>query len=101
MLLLFVLLFLLQETNSISINKSGYGYGMLHLGNVIRNKALKVLIQEWNYKRYKNQFIMVVKKSEDLYKTCFLNYCLRVCDYESLSDTDKTLIESIVSLVLY
>lgn len=99
MLLLFMLLFLLRETNSISINKPGYTF--LYLGNVIRNKVLKVLIQEWNYKKYKNQFITVIKKNEEVYKTCFLNYCVTMCDYESLSDSDKTLLETIVNLVLY
>lgn len=93
MMLLFILV-ILYESLSISINR---GY----MGNALRNKALRLLIRELEYKRHKNQFVKVVKKSEELRNTYFLNYCVCLCEYESLPESDKIIIDTIVGFVLY
>jgi len=99
MSLLFIFLFLLSYMKYTSSVSRMYSYNSNNLGLIIRNKALKLLLS-LDYKKYKNQFLMIQHKRDTIYNTCFLNYCVCYCTYESLSEEDKTIIETIISMSL-
>lgn len=98
MTLLFIFLFLLSYMKCTTSISKTYSYSN-NLGLMIRNRALKLLLS-LDYKKYKNQFLMIQYKRDIIYNTCFLNYCICYCTYESLTEEDKTIIETIISMSL-
>ena len=99
MSLLFMFLFILSYMKYMTCISKMTSYNSNNLGLIIRNRALKLLLS-LDYKNIKNQFMIIQYKRDTIYNTCFLNYCVYYCTYESLSEEDKTIIETIISMSL-
>jgi len=97
MFLLFMIgLFLLYTKNTYSIS-SNRNVHYRHLGLVIRNKMLKMLLA-LDYRKMKDHFIVIKEKGKEVYNLCFLKYCVYSCEYQNLKDDEKLIIETVTSL---